>query len=157
LAEGDIARDVLEREPASENVLNLADTVNDVVQRFLGVRDGQEVVQVDPVHAGPAEMVGDPFRIDARGEFFQRAEIIHVERRGGGNRERDAVHHHGITLDDLVEQAQGLAALDHVVFRDNLEPIDGGVAIENLFVMLRSQPQAKAEIRRLFGRHGFSS
>ena len=63
LAEGDVARHVLERQPASEKVLNLADAVDDVVQRLLGVGDGQEVVQVHPVHAGPAQMIGDPFRV----------------------------------------------------------------------------------------------
>ena len=43
---------------------------------------GQEIVQVDPMHAGPAEMIGNPFRVDARGKFLQRGEIIEIERCG---------------------------------------------------------------------------
>ena len=92
LAEGDVARHVLERQPAAEEVLHLADALDHVVERLLGVGDGQKVVQVHAVHAGPAQMIGDPFGVDALGEPLQRAEIVHVERRGRGDRQRHAVH-----------------------------------------------------------------
>ncbi len=157
LAEGDVARHVLEREAAAEKILYLADAIDDVVERLLGVRDGQEVVQVHPVHAGPAQMIGDPFGVHALGKFLQRAEIVHVERRGRGDGERYAVHHDGVALADLVEHVQGLAALDHVVLGDDLEPIDGRVAVKDLLIMLGPEPQAKAEIRRLVAGHGLSS
>jgi hypothetical protein len=50
------------------------------------------------------------------------------------------VHHDGIALADPVEHVQRLAALDHVVLGDDLEPVDGGGAFEDLPIMLRPQP-----------------
>ena len=137
LAEGDVARYVLKREPAAEEILNLAHAVDDVVESFTRVGDGQEVVQIHAMHPGPTEMIGDPFRVDAGGERLQPREIVKIERRGGGDGERYAMHHHGIALADPVEHAQRLAALDHVILGEHLEPVDFGRAVQDLGIMLR--------------------
>ena len=84
LAEGDVARDVLEGQAAAEEVLHLGDALHHVVERLLGVGDGQKVVQVHAMHARPAEMIGDPLWICALGERLQALQIFHVERRRGG-------------------------------------------------------------------------
>ena len=57
LAEGHVARHVLKREAATEKILYLADPLDHVVERFLGVRDRQKIVQVHAMHAGPAQMI----------------------------------------------------------------------------------------------------
>jgi hypothetical protein len=57
----------------------------------------------------------------------------------------------------LVEQVQGLATLDHIILGEDLEPIDGRVAVKDLPIMLGPEPQAKAEIRRLVAGHDLSS
>jgi hypothetical protein len=67
------------------------------------------------------------------------------------------MHHDRIALANPVEHVQGLPAFDHVILGEDLEPIDGGVAVKDLLVMLGPEPQAKAEIRRLVAGHGFSS
>lgn len=137
--EGDVARHVLQGETAAEEVLDMTDTVNDVIQRLRGVRHGQEVVQVHAVNAGPAQMIGNPFRVHALRKVFQPAQIVHVEGRRGSDREGHAVHHDGIPLADLVEDAQRLAARDHIVLGYDLEPIDGRRSIQDLRIMLGSE------------------
>jgi hypothetical protein len=76
-----------------------------MVEGLLGVGDRQQVVQVHAVHARPAEVIGNPFGLDARGKRLQALEVVHVERRGGGNGERHAVHDDGIAVADAVEHA----------------------------------------------------
>ena len=56
-------------------VLHLHHALGDVVQRLLGVGQRQEVVHVEAAHAGQAEMVGDPHRLDALGQRLQLVEI----------------------------------------------------------------------------------
>jgi hypothetical protein len=67
-----------------------------MVERFLGVGDRQQVVQVLAMHTGPAQMVRHPFRLDAVGEVFQPLQIPEVRRCGGSDRQRHAVHHQRI-------------------------------------------------------------
>jgi len=55
---------------------------------------------------------------------------------------------------DAVEHVERLAALDQVVLGDDFEPVDGGGAVEDFLIVLRPEPQAEAEIGRLFADHG---
>jgi hypothetical protein len=126
--------------------LNAAD---DVLQGFLGVGDRQQIVQVLAVHAGPAQMVRDPFRFDAPGEVFQALQIFEIGWRGGCNRQRHAVHHHGIAFANPVERTKRLAAGDHVVLADDLEPVDRRISVEDFVVMLRAQAETEAQERWL--------
>ena len=71
LGEGDVGRHILDGETPAEEILHVVDAVDHVVQRLLGVGDGQEIVQVHPMDAGPAEVIGDPFRLNALGEALQ--------------------------------------------------------------------------------------
>jgi hypothetical protein len=57
LAEGHIARHVLERQPAPENILHPAHAIDDMVERLFGVGHGQEIMQVHAMHARPAQMI----------------------------------------------------------------------------------------------------
>ena len=136
IVELDVGRDVLEHDGAAEEILHQLHAADDVVERFAGVWDRQQIVQVLAVHAGPAQMVGDPFRLDALGEVFQALQIFEIGRRGRCDRQRHAVHHHGIAFADPVERAQRLAARQHVVFADDLEPVDRRIAVQDFVVML---------------------
>jgi hypothetical protein len=53
-----------------------------MVECFGGVRDRQEVVKIDPMYPSPAEMVGDPFRLETLGKSLERREVVSVERSG---------------------------------------------------------------------------
>jgi hypothetical protein len=49
------------------------------------------------------------------------------------------MHHHGVALANLIENAQGLTAFDHVVLGDDLEPVDLRRALQDLRIMLRPE------------------
>src|SRR5271167_3884371 len=61
------------------------------------------------------------------------------------------MHHDRKAFADPVEGTKGLAAGQHVVFADDLEPVDRRAAVENLIIMLRAKTQPKSEERRLDG------
>src|SRR5690606_5852814 len=67
--------------------------------------------------------------------------------------ERHAVQHHRIVAPETVEIVERLAALDHVVLADRLQPIDVRARFEQRVVMLGAQAEAEAEIRSLSGIH----
>ena len=70
----------------------------DVAQRFFGEWQRQQVVRVDTIDAGPAEVIRDPRRLDARCQRFDAAQVIDIERVGAADRQRNAVQHHGIVV-----------------------------------------------------------
>jgi hypothetical protein len=142
---GHVARHIFECQPPPEKILHLADAIDDVVERLLGIGDRQEIVQVHAMDAGPAQMIGDPGRLHPVRQRLQPAEILQIERGGGRDRERHAMHYDGIAFADAVKDAQGLAAIDHVIFGDDLEPVDFRLAFEDLAIMLRPKTQAEAE------------
>src|SRR5580658_227414 len=49
---------------------------------------------------------------------------------------------HAITFKDLVESRQRTTAIDHVIFRDDLEPVDCGLLFEDVGVMRNPQTDA---------------
>jgi hypothetical protein len=51
---------------------------------------------------------------------------------GGAEVHRDAVLHDAVLLEDLVEHSSGPAAVDHEVFRDDLEPVDDRLLREDV-------------------------
>src|SRR6476660_5538070 len=98
-------------------------------------------------------MVRHPFWLDSPSEFLQGLQIFEIRRRGGSDRHRHAVHHHGVALANPIERAQRLAAGQHVVLADDLEPVDRRIAVQDLVVMLVAQAETEAEEGRL-GRRG---
>ena len=149
IVELNVGRDILEHDGAAEEVLHQLDAADDMIERLPGVGDRQQIVQVLAVDAGPAQMVRHPFRLDASGEVLQGLQIFEIGRRGGGDRHRHAVHHHGIAFANPIERAQRLAAGQHVVFADDLEPVDRRIAAQDFVVMLVAQAETEAEEGRL--------
>jgi hypothetical protein len=101
--EPDVARDVLEQDAATEHVLHSLHTLRNVRERVLGVRQRQQVVQIDSVDTRPAEVIGDPGGLDALAQAAQLRKVSGVERIAAADRERDAVQHDRITLADALE------------------------------------------------------
>src|SRR4051812_34018185 len=106
-------------------------------------------MQVLAVDSGPAQMVRHPFRLDAPSEILKGLQIFKIWRRGGGDRHRHAVHHHGIAFANPIERTQRLAAGQHVIFADDLEPVDRRIAAQDFVVMLVAQAETEAEEGRL--------
>src|SRR5258708_23559013 len=58
----------------------------------------------------------------------------------------NAVLHHAILIEDLVKHAQWAPAIDHEIFRDDFEPIDDRLLLENMPIVRNAQPNANAEV-----------
>src|SRR5262249_16844781 len=65
IAELHIARDVLEQNPPTEEILYGAHAGDDVLERLLRVRQRQQVMGVASGNSGPAEVIRDPGRLEA--------------------------------------------------------------------------------------------
>ena len=130
----DVARDVLEQRCAGRAASwTCADARGDVRERLFGVGQRQQVVQVAPVDAGPAEVIGDPGRLEASRERRSVAQVRAIERIGAADRHRDAVQHDRIALRGCARGAcSGAAARDEIVLGDHLEPVDARSAGQDL-------------------------
>ena len=61
-------------------------------------------------------------------EFFRRSEV-----------HRHAVLNHAITLENPVERRERTPAIDHVIFRNDLEPVDNRLVFENMLVVRNAE------------------
>src|SRR5215475_12610322 len=102
-------------------------------------------MQVPAVYACPAQMIGNPARLQAIRQSLEREQIAIVRLAGRSNGQRYAVHHDRITLTQAFEQPELGAAWDHVVLADDFEPIEGRIVNQNLCSMTVPQPDAEAE------------
>jgi hypothetical protein len=71
--------------------LHLLDMLADTRERLLGVRQRQEVVEIDAVMARPGEMLGEERGLVARDERFQAPEMLAVEGAASADRQPDAM------------------------------------------------------------------
>ncbi len=97
------------------------------------------------MHAGPAEVIGDPCRFDPLGQFLQRAEVIEIERRGRSDRHGNPVHDDRIIGTDAIQHGERLAARHHVIFRQDFKPVDRRLLLENIGIIDRPQTEAETE------------
>jgi hypothetical protein len=58
------------------------------------------------------------------------------------------VLHDFVLLQDLIEDVQRPTAIDHEIFRNYFEPINDGLARENVVVVRGAQSDADAEVRK---------
>ena len=145
IAERDVARDILEQNPPPENVLHLAHARGDVLERSLGVGQRQEIMGVPAGDPGPAQVIGDPLRLHARGQRRDLPEVLAIEGRAAADRERHAVHRHRVALADTHQVVERLAARHQVVLGQHLEPVDRRSIGEHRLVVLDTQAEAEAE------------
>ena len=78
--------------------------------------------------------------------MFQFPQVFHVERICAADRERDAVHDDLIPFGNLIQHVAWATARVHEILRDNLEPIDLRMVLEDVREMNRTQPNAKPKI-----------
>ena len=118
----EIAGDVLHQNFAAQVILDLADARADVVERFAGVGQRQQVVVVPAVHAAPAQMFGHARRLDAIGQALQLGEVSQVEWVGRPERQAHAVQRKRVVCAYPVERDQRRTAVAEVVFAMHFEP-----------------------------------
>jgi hypothetical protein len=143
----EVARDVLDQDPAPEPVLHAAHALHHVRERLLGIRQRQEVVRVVPADAPPAEVVRDPRRLDAVGEVRELGEVGVIQRIGRTERQRHAVQHDRRHRPGALEHAERAATPDHEVFGDRLEPVGACRPVEHLRKVAGAQADAVSQIR----------
>ena len=78
---------------------------------------------------------------------FQPLQVLAVQRLGGTEIHRNAVLHHPVPLENLVEDLQRAAAIHHEVFGDDLEPIDDRLLAEDVLVVGNAQADAYTIVR----------
>ena len=103
----------------------------DELHGFRGVRQRQEVMQIDVCRAAPTKMIADPWGFHAAQHLLEAAQVILVQRLDAADAEGHAVLHDAVALEHGVEVVERLAAFDHEIFADDLEEVDGGTLFEN--------------------------
>ena len=142
-----ITAGILQHERPFQKILDDANSLDDVPQRRFVERHGEQVVRIASGHAGPAEMIRHPVSIHGFGEFLQPAQVVEVERISAADRQRHTVCHDRISLGDLLQHGTGSAVRVHVVFGNDLEPIDVRFLFKDVRVVDGSQTDSQTEIR----------
>ena len=75
----------------------------------------------------------------APGEFFETLQVLAIERLGRAKIHRNAVLNNLVLLQNPVEHRKRPATIDHIVFRDDLEPVDDRFLGEDVIVVWNSQ------------------
>src|SRR5580704_10996088 len=91
-------------------------------------------------------MIGEPRRPGPLYQRFQTPQMFAIERLGRAQIHGHAMLHHPVLLQDAIENSQRPPAIQHVVFRNNLEPIDYRLALQNVLVMRNAQADPDAVI-----------
>ena len=101
---------------------------------------------ITSIDAAPAKVVGEPRGL---GEFYQPFEALEmcpVKLIGRAEVNRYPVLDDTVLFEDLIENFQRPASLDHEILRDDLEPVDDGFAREDVVVVRNSQADSDTVI-----------
>ena len=102
---------------------------------------------IGSIHAAPTKMIRKPRGFGEFNEPLQPPKMFPVQRLGRTEIHRHAVLNDPIMLEDPVESRERTPAVDHVIFRDDLEPIDDRLLFEDVGVVRDTQSNPNAVIR----------
>src|SRR5207253_2963770 len=120
-----IAGWVLDQDLAAQRYLDDLDVPAHDVERFLGIGQRQQIVEISPVNYAPRQMLGHRHWIDPVDECCQLPEMASIDALGTAQRQADAVETDRIVATDLLERVAQRSAV-HVVLGVDLEPSEGG-------------------------------
>jgi len=152
MAKGHVGRRILQQDAVSESVLHGPHPGGNVIQGLFGVRQRQQVIQTTPGIARPTQVIRHEYRLDPPRQRAQAAQVGSVDRVHGSDRQPDAVQRHRTITAHPLEHPQRTAAGVDIVFGNRLEPVHPGTSLEDVPVMVRSQPDSKAERRPVIHR-----
>ena len=104
-------------------------------------------------------MIGEPRGLGALDEILEFAQVLAIGFFCGTKIHGDAVLHDFVLLENLIEDLHGASAIDHKILRNNFEPIDDWLALQDVLVVGRAQTDADAifgEIIEAVGTHASS-
>ena len=99
-----------------------------------------------PSTRAPAEVVTEPGSFGAADELLETAQMLGIGRGHGAEVHGDAVLDDAILLENLIEHGQWAAGVDHEVLRDDFEPVDDGLAREDVLVMRNAEADSDAVV-----------
>src|SRR5258708_1891066 len=153
-----VAADVFDGNGNFQIVSDIANFLRGFFRRLESVRHRKQVVSVAAVNAAPAEVIGKPGSFGTFYQFLEAAQVLAVDTIRGTEVHGDAVLHHTILIDDLIEDVQRPAAIDHEVFGNDFEPVTDRFTGEDVIVMRGAQTDADAVVREpveAISRQGF--
>lgn len=105
---------------------------------------------------GEAEVVGKPRGIYRVENIFESLDILHVERIGGSDRATHPVADNRIVFSDSFEVPNVSPTRTDKVVDDDLKPIAGGAASEELVEVAVPKPDATSKRGEIKIRHGLA-
>ena len=126
-------------------VLHLADLAHEMIQRFCGIGDREQIGQPVMRAAAPAQVIGNAGRLIARAQGSKPVQFVAVHAVGRSKRQADTVKAQGINFGDGGEPAMRRTAITEVVLRMHFNPcrVSGGlVPVQRIGIMRRFQTDA---------------
>src|SRR5277367_5680613 len=106
-------------------------------------------MKIAPAYPCPTQVIRNPVRLEPPREIAQLPQVVAIQRIGGSNRQRHAMHRDRVAGAHAFEHFERAPARDHEIFRDDLEPIDAGTRLQHVTVVLTPEPDAVAEHREV--------
>src|SRR6202451_4082753 len=103
-------------------------------------------MRVPPIHAAPAQMVGEPRSLGSLHQRFQAAQMLSVGALSRAKVHGNTVLNDFILFQDFVENSQRAPTIDHEIFGYNFEPIYNGSAGQDMLGMRNSQTDSDSVV-----------
>src|SRR5581483_9232775 len=138
----EIARYVLDQDAATEVILSLIDVAAHHLERLFGVRQRQQIVEMEAVDRTPAQMIRHQHRLDLIDQLLELLQVVLRNTVRRAERETDSMQAQGIDLARLLEDVQRLTAARKVVLTVHLQPTHWGALIEQPSIVRRPHSDA---------------
>ena len=139
-----IAGDIFDDDRDFEEVADFLYFLRGDAGGFEGVGHGEKIVGITAIDAAPTKMVGEPRSFGATNEIFEAAEMLFVGFIRVAKIHGDTVLDDFVALENLVEDLERTATIDHEIFGNDFEPVAGGFAGEDVVVVRDAQADADA-------------
>src|SRR5258708_32864607 len=105
-------------------------------------------MRVSSVNAAPAEMVGEPRSICSLPQLLQPAEVFAIGLLCRSEIHGDSVLHDFVLIEDLIQNVQRPAAVNHEILGDNFKPVHDGFTRENMLIVRSAQANSNPVISK---------
>ena len=117
----------------------------DHCQSLVGAGQRQQFVEVPPARHAPGQVLGHQAGLDPPDQAPEPGQMLAIEGLGTAQRQPDPMQADRIAFADLVEQMQGLAAVEEVVFAVHLDPPDRRPLAQDLPKVAGAKADARAD------------